>query len=104
MEFINQIKDNVSNSLSTIYSKEDVLAMLEKIQSHVNTELKSQYAEELIEEFCSIAEDNIYDLITVNTSIDFNIVKNTIDASVEIEEIIIDTDDLKELLTNTMPH
>lgn len=104
MEFINQIRDNVSNSLSTIYSKEDVLAILEKIQSNVNTELKSQYTKELIEDFCSAIEDNIYDLVDVHTSINFDVNNNTIDADVEINEIIIDTDDLKELLTNTMPH
>ena len=84
MKSISEIKENINGSLSSIYTKEDVLKIVNTIESFGGGTGKTnkEFLERVLMELESI-KSNIEDLSVDNDSINF---------SVEYREIVIDND------------
>jgi len=102
MEFINQIKDNVTQSLSSIFSKEDVLAIIDKVKDAYNQENKDagnqKNKNELINQICKRLEQDVWELVEIDTSIDFDVNNNTINAAVDLDDVRLNTELVENIL------
>jgi hypothetical protein len=85
MKSISEIKENIKGSLSSIYTKEDVMKIVETIESFGGGKSNGEFLENVKNKLQSILSD-VQDLEIDDDSIDFRI---------EYREIVVDSDDIE---------
>jgi hypothetical protein len=88
MKTISEIKENINGSLSSIYTREDVIKIVETIESFGGSKTPStskEFLEKVKDKLNSILSD-VQDLEVDGDSIDFR---------VEYREIVFDSDDVE---------
>ena len=86
MKSISEIKENIKGSLSSIYTKEDVMKIVETIESFGGGgKSNGEFLEKVKDKLQSILSD-VQDLEIDDDSIDFR---------VEYREIVVDSDDIE---------